>query len=156
MSYKKTGIYTFGETVNKELQNWSAGIVVGVCDLIDEKAEKLKNLIQENAPVRYKKKINKRKKGKYKTSWKIKTTDDKFSRYEKTVYSSGNEYRLTHLLEKGHAKKGGGRVAPRVHIAPARNQIEKEYIADVQKLIKTVQSRGGGHLIYGNSKRYKK
>lgn len=149
MSYKKTGVYTFGETVNKELQNWSAGIVVGVCDLIDKKAEKLKKLIQENAPVGY-------RKGKYKKSWRIKTTDDKFSKYEKTVYSSGNEYRLTHLLEKGHAKKGGGRVAPRVHIAPARNQIEKEYIAEVQKLIQTVQSKGGGHLIYGNSKRYKK
>lgn len=130
-----------GEVINKQLQLYSAEIQRGVCRLVDEKSLKLKKLIQDNAPVGLR--------GKYKRSWRVKLTSDNFSTYEKTVYAGGNEYRLTHLLEKPHATRRGGRVEPKVHIAPAREQIEKEYISDIEKLIRqSKESSSGNSAVY--------
>lgn len=56
--------------------------------------------------------------GKYCKSWSVKTTKESSNGMEVTVYSR-NRYQLAHLLEFGHAKRGGGRVAARPHIAAA-------------------------------------
>lgn len=58
--------------------------------------------------------------GKYAESWDHKK-DSKLkgkNRYSRVVYSE-DRYRLTHLLERGHAKVNGGRVAARPHIKNA-------------------------------------
>lgn len=55
---------------------------------------------------------------KYSKSWSVKTTKESSNGMEVTVYSR-NRYQLAHLLEFGHAKRGGGRVAARPHIAAA-------------------------------------
>ena len=56
--------------------------------------------------------------GKYSKSWSVKTTKESSNGMEVTVYSR-NRYQLAHLMEFGHAKRGGGRVAARPHIAAA-------------------------------------
>ncbi len=56
--------------------------------------------------------------GKYSKSWSVKTTKESSNGMEVTVYSR-NRYQLAHLLEFGHAKRGGGRVSARPHIAAA-------------------------------------
>ena len=40
---------------------------------------------------------------------------------------------LTHLLEKGHAKRGGGRVGPQKHIEPVEEWVKKEMVNRIEK-----------------------
>ena len=59
-----------------------------------------------------------KKSGRYAKSWAVKKVSETSNSLEVTVHSR-NRYMLTHLLENGHAKRGGGRVAAIPHIAPA-------------------------------------
>lgn len=80
----------------------------------------VKQEISANAPERT---------GRYAKSWRTKTTKESSNALEVTVYSP-SRYMLAHLLEHGHAKRGGGRVAARPHIVPAEQhgieQLEQE------------------------------
>lgn len=45
------------------------------------------------------------------------------------------DYQLTHLLEKGHAKRNGGRVNPEVHIRPNEERAVKEFESRIKGAI---------------------
>ena len=70
-----------------------------------------------------------RETGDYAKSWTMKTTKENSNALQVTVHSR-NRYQLAHLLEYGHAKRGGGRVAARSHIGDAEKagieQLERE------------------------------
>ena len=72
-------------------------------------ATSVKNEISAKAPV---------KSGRYKRSWTTKKTKENSHALEMTVHSK-DRYQIAHLLEHGHAKRGGGRVAAIPHMAPA-------------------------------------
>ena len=76
---------------------------------IQEAGKTAKKQIEQTAP---------RRTGRYTKSWAVKKVSETSSSLEVTVHSR-NRYMLTHLLENGHAKRGGGRVAAIPHIAPA-------------------------------------
>ncbi len=59
--------------------------------------------------------------GDYAKSWAVKKTKETSSSLTLTVHSK-NRYQLAHLLEYGHAKRGGGRVEGKAHIAPAEEK----------------------------------
>ena len=67
--------------------------------------------------------------GDYAKSWVVKTTKESSNTLQVTVHSR-NRYQIAHLLEHGHAKRGGGRVAARPHIADTEEagieQLERE------------------------------
>ena len=79
---------------------------------VKKAGNKVKKEIQNNAP---------KDTGKYKNSFKVTKRKETANSLEVTVHSK-DKYQLTHLLEKGHAKRGGGRVSAQPHIAPAEEE----------------------------------
>ncbi|WLR53553.1 HK97 gp10 family phage protein [Mesobacillus subterraneus] len=67
--------------------------------------------------------------GDYREGW----TRKKF-RDSTVVYNK--KHQITHLLEKGHAKRGGGRVPAKVHMAPVEDKAVKKFMERVEGVIK--------------------
>ena len=70
--------------------------------------------------------------GTYAKSWSVKNTKETSNTLEVTVYSR-TRYQLAHLLEFGHAKRGGGRAAGKSHIAPAEEKAVSELEQDITR-----------------------
>ena len=97
------------DAINEGLKEYADLATEDVKKAAKKSAKAVKDQINGSAPVRT---------GRYAKSWKVKTTAESSTSLEQTVYSP-SRYMLTHLLEKGHAKRGGGRVRAIPHIAPA-------------------------------------
>ena len=76
------------------------------------------------------------KKGHYKDGWASKVESENAVSIGIRVYNR-KKPGLTHLLEKGHAKRGGGRVEGVPHIGPA----EQKAVEDYEKRLKERLSR---------------
>jgi len=70
--------------------------------------------------------------GKYASGWAVeKAKGDRQIVAEATIYNKLPG--LPHLLENGHAKRGGGRVAGKAHIAPIEEQLVEDYVRAVEE-----------------------
>lgn len=111
-------------------------IMEGLNEYADLAAEDLKKAVR-NAGNEVKKEIQSsapKDTGAYAKSWSVKNTKETSNSLEVTVYSR-NKYQLTHLLEFGHAKRGGGRVAAQPHIAPAEESAIDKLEREIEKLL---------------------
>lgn len=97
------------ETIMQGLTEYAETSTEVVKQSVQEVSKEVKKDIADNAPKRT---------GTYKKSWATKKTKETANTLVMTVHSK-NRYQIAHLLEHGHAKRGGGRVAARPHIAPA-------------------------------------
>lgn len=104
-----TSIDDIADEIMKGLQEYSELADTAMKKAVRKTATSVKNEISANAPKRT---------GKYAKSWTTKKVKENSHSLEITVHSK-DRYQIAHLLEKGHAKRGGGRVAAIPHIAPA-------------------------------------
>lgn len=71
--------------------------------------------------------------GKYASGWTSKYEEGRLSA-QGIIYNSKTPG-LPHLLENGHAKRGGGRVGGRTHIAPVEEKLIEEFTKAVEGAI---------------------
>ncbi len=93
-----------------------------------ETAADIRDDIKSNAP--------RGRSGKYAKSWRTRVTEETHTSITYTVHAGPDGYRLAHLLEYGHAKRGGGRTKAISHIKPAEERGVQEFENKIRSKLK--------------------
>ena len=123
MSVNKVSVSELADAVMEGLVEYAEVATEDMKAAVKKAGQTVRKEIQAGAPV---------KTGAYRKSWAVKTTRETSSFMEVTVHSR-NRYQLAHLLEFGHAKRGGGRVSGKPHIAPAEENGIRQLEDEIKK-----------------------
>lgn len=106
---KRVSIDQMADEIARQLAAWNDGVAADTREAVKEAAKQCRDEIREASPVLT---------GHYKKGWTDVVSYEGQDDIRITVHNK-TDYQLTHLLEYGHAKRGGGRVEGKTHIAPA-------------------------------------
>lgn len=106
----------FAEAINEMLEECADENAAALKANITEACKDGRSYLKANSPKRT---------GDYAKGWSYKVDEDVPGSCTGHVYNR-TDYQLTHLLEKGHAKRNGGRVAGIPHIEPAFEQMQAD------------------------------
>lgn len=114
----QTGTDGMAEAIMKEMERYAVSTGETVKQIAKEVSADAAKELKGTSPKRT---------GAYAKSWRSKKKYENSHSAGYLVYSKGH-YRLTHLLEKGHAGRNGGRkVAAVTHIGPAEEKAVREF-----------------------------
>lgn len=114
------------DAIGAELSSYGEEVTDEVKSVVKAAGEDCKKDIQRRSPKRT---------GKYRKGWRSTVAYEGTDGIRVIVYNA-TDGQLTHLLENGHAKVGGGRVDGTPHIRPAEQAVERELL---QKLREALQ-----------------
>ena len=122
----KITVTDFLEAVRGELDEFVSEVTEDTKKAVKTVAKETVREVKQNSPFRY---------GNYKKSWTQTTVYEGDNGITVSIHNR-NHYRLTHLLEHGHAKVNGGRTRAFPHIAPAEKFAERELQREIESNIK--------------------
>ena len=111
------------DTVMKGMEEYAKLAADDLKADVKKAGDTVKKQIEGSAP---------KKTGKYSKSWAVKKTRETSDSIQVVVHSK-NRYQLTHLLEFGQAKRGGGRTRAFPHIAPAEQAGIEQLTRDIER-----------------------
>lgn len=123
---RRVSIDALADTVMEYLNDYADVSAEGMKKAVRKAGNTVKKEISANAP---------KDTGAYGKSWSVKNTKETSKSLEVTVYSR-NRFQLAHLLEFGHAKRGGGRVAGKSHIAPAEENGIRQLESEIERSLR--------------------
>ena len=123
---KRVKIEQLAQAVMDEMNEYKDLVDLGMRTAVRKAGKAVQADIKASAP---------KETGGYSRSWSVKNTKENSHALEVTVYSR-NRYQLAHLLEFGHAKRGGGRTRAQVHIAPAEEKGIRQLEEDIKRSIR--------------------
>lgn len=113
--------------------------VLKISEILNDYSEEVQELIIKNAEEVSKKgkeelkRTSPKRTGDYRKGWRVKET--KGRGFVECVIHNATDYQLTHLLEKPHATRNGGKTTPKVHIAPVAESCSSEFETNVERAI---------------------
>lgn len=113
--------------VSRELTLYNKNVMQGIRKQVDKSMKQLVEETKGSAPV---------KTGKYRSSIASKVTNSSDRAYEKTWYVKGSAYRLSHLLNNGHALRDGGRYPGTQFITKASVSVIHDYEEAIKEVLR--------------------
>ena len=122
---KRVNTDKFAEAIMEALEEYGGyvGDVV-VRKAIHETAEETAKIVSNAAP---------RRTGRYAESIEAGRPNRRGKKYTETVYANAPHYRLTHLLERPHATRSGGRTKPLPHWSTGQNGVVERFIRHLKE-----------------------
>lgn len=121
------------QEIAKQLQDWANGDVRrAVNEALKETANTAAKMLRQGGSYQ-------ERTGEYSKDWKSKLRKGKYTSEIMTEqYSVYNKdhYQLTHLLERGHQSRNGGRVKAYEHIKPTYEVVEQLVVSNIGKRIR--------------------
>lgn len=111
--------------INQILEAYTQEVTEGIKEIAEAIGEDAVKELKSTSPKRNRK---------YSGSWRKKV--DKGSNFINIKIHNSKYYRLTHLLEFGHATRSGGRTKAQPHIQPIEEKANQRFIMEVETLIR--------------------
>lgn len=108
--------------ITKALTEYTSEVEQQLDEIKADVADETVEMLKVNSPTG--------RRGKYAKGWRVKKYGTSY------VVHNATNAGLTHLTEKGHAKRNGGRTKAQPHISVAEQEAIKKYENKIERVIK--------------------
>ena len=108
--------------ITKALTEYTSEVEEKLDEIKSDVADETVNMLKVNSPMG--------RRGKYAKGWRVKKDGTSY------IIHNATNAGLTHLTEKGHAKRNGGRTKAQPHISIAEQEAIKKFENKVERAIK--------------------